>query len=110
MKALQILIALMICCTAAYAQIRPAPGQRPADKQEANHIEQKVKTFFLQFRDRESGAVVEIEHAVMEAQFQEMIDEIDLQYHTPPALRDSMKVNMGHSSVLSGNSTRATLR
>lgn len=111
MKALQILIALLICCTVGYAQIRPHPGQQTTDKQEAKRIEQQVKTFFLQFRDKESGTVVEIERTVMEAQFQEMIDEIDLLYHTPPAMRDSIRTKMGHSAGVSpGKLTKTALR
>lgn len=111
MKALQILIALMICSTVGYAQIRPYPGQRPTDQQEAKRIEQRVKTFFLQFRDKESGTVVEIEREALEAQFQEMIDEIDLLYHTPPAMRDSIRTSLGHSAaVLPGKLNKTALR
>ena len=111
MKTLRILAFLLICGGAAFAQVKPDCTAPRSDQPSAKNIERQVKTFFLQFRERESGKVVEVEQRVLEARFQEMIDEIDLQFHTPPALRDSIRNTRGHSAIsLPNEQTRAALR
>jgi len=111
MKALKILIFLLVCCTAAYAQVRPQTDEGRQNERAAERIEQRAESFFLQFRERKSGALVEVERSVVEARFQEMIDAIDLQYHTPPAMRDSILISRGQSAVeLPGKLTQGALK
>lgn len=111
MKTIRILLFLLICGSAAFAQVKPESTAPGTEKPSVPNIERQVKTFFLQFRERESGKVVEVEQRVLEARFQEMIDEIDLQFHTPPAMRDSIRNTRGHSATsFPDEKTRATLR